>query len=90
MSRPWSKKRPAAQLPAPLTVVESEHAALRRPLDPSLPPRLSAADSRDAVNKVVTELHSTGALDAGNADVIDGWIDTLLSKLFPTTEDPTT
>jgi hypothetical protein len=50
---------------------------LRRPLDPALPRRLSPEDSRTAVRKVVTELHASGALDAGNADAIDGWIDTL-------------
>jgi hypothetical protein len=77
VSRPWSKKHVADRAPAPLAVVEAETGALRRPLDPSLPPRLSAVDSRDAVHKVVTELHATGALDAGNADVLDGWIDTL-------------
>jgi hypothetical protein len=77
VSRPWSKKRAADQAPTPFAVVESEHGALRRPLDPSLPPRLSAWDSRDAVNKVVTELHGKGALDAGNPDVLDGWIDSL-------------
>ena len=75
MSR--SQKRVAEQPPAPFAVVGTETGTLRRPLDPSLPPRLSARDSRDAVNKVVTELHATGALDAGNADVLDGWIDSL-------------
>ncbi|WP_138758569.1 hypothetical protein [Modestobacter altitudinis] len=77
MNRPWSTKKVTDQPLTASTVVESEHGTLRRPVDPALPPRLSAQDSRDAVNKAVTELHANGALDAGNADALDGWIDTL-------------
>ncbi|WP_448616257.1 hypothetical protein [Modestobacter sp. URMC 112] len=51
--------------------------APHRPAHPQLPPRLSAVDAREAVRKAVTELHATGALDAGNADVLDGWLDSL-------------
>ena len=72
MNRPWTTKKVTDQPLAASTVVESERGTPRRPLDPALPPRLSARDSRDAVNKAVTELHTNGALDAGNADVLDG------------------
>jgi hypothetical protein len=49
----------------------------RTPQPPELPPRMSAVDARDAVRKAVTELHAAGSLDAGNADVLDGWLDEL-------------
>jgi hypothetical protein len=47
------------------------------PVDPPLSPRMPADMARDAVNKVVTELHQKGALDAGNGDVLDPWLDSL-------------
>lgn len=59
------------------TPAAADRSALRRPPHPDLPPRLSPAQARDAVHKVVTELHATGAVDAGNAEVIDGWLDSL-------------
>jgi hypothetical protein len=33
--------------------------------------------ARDAVNRVVTEMHEKGALDSGNGDVLDPWLDSL-------------
>ncbi len=59
------------------TPLPAESTVLRRPVHPELPPRMSAEGARDAVHKAVTELHATGALDAGNADVLDGWLDAL-------------
>lgn len=59
------------------TPVPADAVVLRRPLHPELPPRMSGEAARDAVHKAVTELHAKGALDAGNADVLDGWLDTL-------------
>ncbi|GAB3358898.1 hypothetical protein [Modestobacter lapidis] len=59
------------------TPLPADATRLRRPVHPELPPRLSAGAARDAVHKAVTELHATGALDAGNADVLDGWLDSL-------------
>src|SRR3954447_6595620 len=75
MNRPWNRT------PAGPTHLRADAAAessvLRRPVDPELPPRLTPEAARDAVNKVVTELHGKGALDAGNGDVLDGWLDAL-------------
>ena len=59
------------------SAVPADPAGLRRADHPRLPPRLSTDAARDAVRKVVTELHATGALDAGNAEVVDGWLDSL-------------
>jgi hypothetical protein len=59
------------------TPLAADSAVLRRPVHPELPPRLSPDAARDSVHKAVTELHATGALDAGNADVLDGWLDSL-------------
>jgi hypothetical protein len=42
-----------------------------------LSPRMPADMARDAVNKVVSEMHEKGALDAGNGDVLDPWLDSL-------------
>jgi hypothetical protein len=74
MNLPWSRTDP--QQPTHLGV-GGEGSILRRPIDPALPPRLSAEAARDAVNKVVTELHAKGAVDAGNGDVLDGWLDAM-------------
>ena len=51
--------------------------SFRHPSDPPLSPRLSVREARDAVYKAVTEMNQRGALDAGNGDVLDAWIDSL-------------
>ncbi|MDK3256568.1 hypothetical protein [Blastococcus capsensis] len=71
-----SRKRTQDALPG-RAVDGAEGWAFRHPADPPLPPRLPAQDARDAVHKAVTELHAGGALDAGNGDALDAWIDTL-------------
>jgi hypothetical protein len=45
--------------------------------DVPLSPRMPARMARDAVNKVVTEMYEKGALDAGNGDVLDAWLDSV-------------
>jgi hypothetical protein len=78
MNRPWSRTRTEQPAPTHLRADDTaDGSVLRRPVDPALPPRLSAGAARDAVHKVVTELHARGALDAGNGDVVDGWLDAL-------------
>jgi hypothetical protein len=76
MNSPWSRTDKQQTAPTHLGAGD-EGSVLRRPIDPALSPRLSAEAARDAVNKVVTELHAKGALDAGNGDVLDGWLDAL-------------
>jgi hypothetical protein len=51
--------------------------SFRHPADPPLSSRMPITQARDAVYKVVTELNERGALDAGNGDVLDAWIDRL-------------
>ncbi|MCU1613503.1 MAG: hypothetical protein JWO98_1043 [Frankiales bacterium] len=51
--------------------------SFRHPADPDLSPRMHAEMARNAVHKAVTEMHRTGALDAGNGDVLDPWLDSL-------------
>src|SRR4051794_1323322 len=76
MNRPWSRTPAQPTTPTQLRADAVDGGSvLRRPIDPELPPRLTPEDARDAVNKVVTELHAKGALDAGNGDVLDGWLD---------------
>src|SRR4051794_5366633 len=76
MNRPWSRMPAEPTTPTQLRADAVDGGSvLRRPVDPELPPRLTPEDARDAVNKVVTELHAKGALDAGNGDVLDGWLD---------------
>jgi hypothetical protein len=78
MNRPWSRTPAPSPAPRHLRADDAgEGSVLRRPLDPQLPPRPSTQVARDAVNKAVTELHAAGALDAGNGDVLDGWLDAL-------------
>lgn len=47
------------------------------PVDPSLAPRPAWQAARDAVNKAIAEMDQKGALDAGNGDVLDAWLDQL-------------
>ncbi|MFL6098193.1 MAG: hypothetical protein ACJ71Y_22285, partial [Blastococcus sp.] len=51
--------------------------AFRHPADPDLRRRLSVKKARTGVNKAVTEMSRTGAVDAGNGDVLDPWLDSL-------------
>lgn len=51
--------------------------AFIHPLDPPLTPRLASAEARDGVRHAITEMYEKGALDAGNGDVLDAWIDRL-------------
>lgn len=51
--------------------------AFRHPADPDLPPRMPTKKARRAVNKAVTEMRAAAALDAGNGDVLDPWLDSL-------------
>lgn len=51
--------------------------AFRHPADPDLAPRMPTKKARIAVDKAVTKLHGTGAVDAGNGDVLDPWLDSL-------------
>ncbi|TQN42126.1 hypothetical protein FHU33_1520 [Blastococcus colisei] len=51
--------------------------SFRHPADPPLSPRMPAHEARDAVHKVVTEMHATGSLDAGNGDALDAWLESL-------------
>lgn len=74
MKLPWNRK--------PRTAVEAALAthdgwSFRHPSDPRLSPRMSVREARDAVYKVVTETNERGALDAGNGDAFDAWIDSL-------------
>jgi hypothetical protein len=71
---PWTRK----QVPSPARAVSIGDAwSFRHPTDPPLAPRLPVRDARDAVYKAVTEMNARGALDAGNGDVLDAWIDSL-------------
>jgi|tagenome__1003787_1003787.scaffolds.fasta_scaffold20960890_2 hypothetical protein len=47
------------------------------PVDPPLAPRPEWQAARDAVNKAIAEMDQKGALDAGNGDVLDAWLDRL-------------
>ena len=51
--------------------------SFRHPADPDLSPRMQGEMARNAVYKAVMEMHRTGALDAGNGDVLDPWLDSL-------------
>ena len=74
MKLPWNRKRHSALEAA---LVTDDGWSFRHPSDPRLSPRLSSREARDAVYKVVTEANQLGALDAGNGDAFDGWIDSL-------------
>src|SRR5687768_11411763 len=72
--RTWIRKR----LPSPAREATVGHGwSFRHPVDPSLAPRLPIHAARDAVHKAVVEMNQRGALDAGNGDVLDAWIDSL-------------
>ena len=74
MKWPWTPK----QVPSPARALSIGDAwSFRHPVDPPLAPRLAVREARDAVYKVVTEMNQRGALDAGNGDVLDAWIDSL-------------
>jgi len=51
--------------------------AFRHPADPDLARRMPTKKARDAVSKAVLELARTRAMDAGNGDVLDPWLDSL-------------
>jgi hypothetical protein len=74
VKRPWTRK----QVPSPARALSIGGAwSFRHPTDPPLAPRLPVREARDAVHKAVTEMNQRGALDAGNGDVLDAWIDSL-------------
>jgi hypothetical protein len=71
---PWTRKH----VPSPARAHSNGDArSFRHPVDPPLAPRLPVREARDAVHKAVTEMNDRGALDAGNGDVLDAWIDSL-------------
>lgn len=72
----WSSSRKHQPIPT-ATVEAGVGWSFRHPVDPPLAPRMPAVQARDAVYKVITEMHRTGALDSGNGDVADAWIESL-------------
>lgn len=69
--------RPEAQDRTRVLSVGRGAASLERPLNPPLPPRQGHDQVRDELARRVAELAAAGALDAGNGDVLDAWIETL-------------
>jgi hypothetical protein len=73
MNWPWSSRARTK-----VRVINSgDGGSLLRPLNPPLPPRVGSGKTRESVERHVTELSQAGSLDAGNADVLDGWLDSL-------------
>jgi hypothetical protein len=73
MNWPWSK---AARTKVRL-IDSGDGSSLLRPLNPPLPPRIGSGKTRESVQRHVAQLSQAGSLDAGNADVLDGWLDSL-------------
>ena len=73
MKLPWNRKSRAVES----ALMTTDGWSFRHPMDPPLSPRLTVREARDAVYKVVTETNERGALDAGNGDAFDPWIDSL-------------
>ena len=74
MKLPWNRK---PHSPVGAAALTNDGWSFRHPSDPQLSPRMSVREARDAVYKVVTETNARGALDAGNGDAFDAWIDSL-------------
>jgi hypothetical protein len=73
MNWPWSTRaRTKVRL-----IDSGDGGSLLRPLNPPLPPRVGSGKTREAVQRHVTQLSQAGSLDAGNADVLDAWLDSL-------------
>jgi hypothetical protein len=71
---PWKKKN---ELSARSDVGIVGVGPFVHPVDPPLAPRPEWQAARDAVNKAIAEMDQKGALDAGNGDVLDAWLDRL-------------
>jgi hypothetical protein len=74
VSRLWNRRTARRRV---RLIDSGDGGSLLRPLNPPLPPRTGSGKTREAVQRHVTGLAGTGALDSGNGDVLDSWLDSL-------------
>jgi hypothetical protein len=72
MNWPWKRTRTT---PGTEGLDGGELGTFWHPVDPTLSPRVSFETAKTGVHRAITELHRDGAVDAGNGDVLDAWID---------------